>query len=307
MRSLLAMLRTLVLPFGTVTGTRIILDGVNGRIDIYNAANQLISRIDGSGYHLYDGADEISLIDSAGIIVKNTTGAYVQLVLDPDRALVDMFPPPQVGHTYLSGAVVAESYPGGPTALALISTSVDGGAAGFVRLYGASGPAPDQTTQLACFVDHIRHNGNAIGGALVQYSVDPADSAGVTAEAIVLTLGSYTYKKGHGYRLVIGPAVSSGTALTEARFRVRKTNLAGQVLYDSAGIACRAAGTAYEARLGGEFQVDPGADVTASLVLTLSNLGAGNTVTHRAFTTNRYFYVQDAGDSEQYAFGPTLS
>lgn len=39
MRSLIAALRTLVLPFGTTTGTRIVLDGVNGDITIFDFNN----------------------------------------------------------------------------------------------------------------------------------------------------------------------------------------------------------------------------------------------------------------------------
>jgi hypothetical protein len=40
MRSFIAALRTLVLPFGATTGRRIVLDGINGVITIYDAGNQ---------------------------------------------------------------------------------------------------------------------------------------------------------------------------------------------------------------------------------------------------------------------------
>lgn len=45
MKSFIAALRTLVLPWGRTTGTRIVLDGVNGRILIYDASNTLIAEI----------------------------------------------------------------------------------------------------------------------------------------------------------------------------------------------------------------------------------------------------------------------
>lgn len=48
MRSILASLRTLVLPFGATSGRRLILDGVNGAIEAYDAANRLRIKIGGS-------------------------------------------------------------------------------------------------------------------------------------------------------------------------------------------------------------------------------------------------------------------
>jgi hypothetical protein len=64
MRSLFAVLRSLVLPAGATTGTRIVLDGVNGRIEVYDASDDLIIRIDGTdGVVLFDasGADRLQL------------------------------------------------------------------------------------------------------------------------------------------------------------------------------------------------------------------------------------------------------
>jgi hypothetical protein len=45
MRSIIAALRSLVLPFGATTGRRIVLDGVAGTISIYDAANVLRIRL----------------------------------------------------------------------------------------------------------------------------------------------------------------------------------------------------------------------------------------------------------------------
>jgi hypothetical protein len=49
MRSIIAALRSLVLPFGATTGRRIVLDGVAGTISIYDAANVLRIRLGFSG------------------------------------------------------------------------------------------------------------------------------------------------------------------------------------------------------------------------------------------------------------------
>lgn len=42
MKSFIASLRNLVLPFGVTTGTRIVLDGVNGKISMYDAGNNAV-------------------------------------------------------------------------------------------------------------------------------------------------------------------------------------------------------------------------------------------------------------------------
>jgi hypothetical protein len=80
-KSFIAALRSLVLPFGATSGPRIVLDGVNGRIQIFNAANTLIEQLDAAGFVVM-GAQETLKIDSAGnlFIRENPdNGAYLQL------------------------------------------------------------------------------------------------------------------------------------------------------------------------------------------------------------------------------------
>jgi hypothetical protein len=48
MRDFFAAFRELVLPFGATTGARLILDGVNGRIEVYDANNDLVMYVDGT-------------------------------------------------------------------------------------------------------------------------------------------------------------------------------------------------------------------------------------------------------------------
>lgn len=49
MRSILAALRSLVLPTGVTSGTRIVLDGVNGSIVVYDSTNTPVLALGGSG------------------------------------------------------------------------------------------------------------------------------------------------------------------------------------------------------------------------------------------------------------------
>jgi hypothetical protein len=76
-RSILANLRTLVLPAGVTTGRRILLDGVNGIIAFYDAANALRIQMGGLG----GAADNIEFFtgdvseEASGVIGTGITGA----------------------------------------------------------------------------------------------------------------------------------------------------------------------------------------------------------------------------------------
>lgn len=106
MRSFLAALRTLTLPWGVTSSTRIVLDGVNGLIELFNAMNIETGQIDTDGIHLYDDAgNEVVTIarlvgdDRPLVRVQDAQGeAYISMSLDSpggtDEPILDM-----VGYT----------------------------------------------------------------------------------------------------------------------------------------------------------------------------------------------------------------
>lgn len=63
MKSFIAGLRTLTLPFGTKTGKRIVLDGINGVIQIYDAAGVLKLQLSPDNQ---DGESAFDVFDNAG-------------------------------------------------------------------------------------------------------------------------------------------------------------------------------------------------------------------------------------------------
>ncbi len=131
MRSFLASLRTLVLPFGTTTGTRIVLDGVNGEIDVYDAADTLVVRIDENGLFVDLGTGEALILPGLGegIRVSDGSGGKVQLTTDPAYgALVELLPDDVPGVPFDLGLIYATSDPGfndAPT-LGLIAPAITG-------------------------------------------------------------------------------------------------------------------------------------------------------------------------------------
>jgi hypothetical protein len=79
MRSFLAALRTLVLPYGHPSGQRIVLDGVNGLIQVYNAANQLVAQIDTTGaFSVFDpaGGSDIVMRSAAPPVILFLPGTF---------------------------------------------------------------------------------------------------------------------------------------------------------------------------------------------------------------------------------------
>lgn len=72
MKSFLAALRNLVLPYGATSGERIVLDSTDGEIDIYNAANVRVVRISPDGIQLYDSVT--GALSAAGSLSAGSEG-----------------------------------------------------------------------------------------------------------------------------------------------------------------------------------------------------------------------------------------
>lgn len=137
MRSFLAALRSLVLPYGTTSGTRLVLDGVNGRIVIYNAANQAILTMDSA---------------TGAITAVNPTDGSQVIINSGDAAEISFVPKPVVGQTFEDGFVYTDEQADGSGVaayLALQSPTVAGGEPALLFL---SGPGP---VTMASFIQFI--------------------------------------------------------------------------------------------------------------------------------------------------------
>lgn len=79
MKSLIASLRSLTLPFGATSGPRIVLNGVLGRIEIYSDAGNLLMTLDDDGLIVYDAdGDERQRLgdvtDFSSIVLRDEDG-----------------------------------------------------------------------------------------------------------------------------------------------------------------------------------------------------------------------------------------
>jgi hypothetical protein len=127
MRSLIAALRTLVLPAGTTSGRRIVLDGVEGEIEVYDTNNILRVNIgEDSAVKVYDVSGDLRISLEAGtlkvfddnevqigsISASNgfrsddaTTDAFVQMHSQPSSAFLMMGPPEPAGESFVFGII----------------------------------------------------------------------------------------------------------------------------------------------------------------------------------------------------------
>lgn len=126
MKSLVAALRSLVLPWGRTSGRRIVLDGESGVIDLYGDNSALVVVIDSDGYRLY-----------------NPTGDLVaQITLDAGQLLGGFytrnFVAPANTYAFLSGGQVTS----GPVTQSLAALH---GYLQYVIAPGASQPYAAQT------------------------------------------------------------------------------------------------------------------------------------------------------------------
>ena len=85
MKSFIAALRSLVLPFGTTASTRIVLDGVNGRILLYDAADDLVAALSpAAGTVGGEAYVKGATFKRDAIVSLESTIPGVSIVLDPN-------------------------------------------------------------------------------------------------------------------------------------------------------------------------------------------------------------------------------
>lgn len=125
--TLLSFLRSLVLPYGATTGTRIVLDGVNGVIQVYDTTNTLIAQIDGNGITSLN-----SFGDSTMLTGSKTTWANV----------------PPGGSTIDPGYIQSVGGPGIPQLFIVAPDYNSSGVGTYIIMSGSDGNVPSTDSQM---------------------------------------------------------------------------------------------------------------------------------------------------------------
>ncbi|MGE5827529.1 MAG: hypothetical protein ACM30G_04090 [Micromonosporaceae bacterium] len=143
--------------------------------------------------------------------------------------------------------------------------------------------------------------GQSQGRGFVCQGVTNANSAAAGAETVVMTTTAGTFRDGRVFRAVINSGYF-GSVANNAILRVRKTNIAGTVLFLLRTPPIPLVAATCQFLFEAMFMNNSGAGITDSLAVTLQ--ASAGTVTQAASATGqRYIHVFDHGSTAQYGTG----
>lgn len=287
MKSVIAALRSLVLPFGASSGPRIVLDGVNGRISVFTSMGST---------RIVLGATTPPELLSFGVsvaelfyVTDSVTGLEVGYFFIGLSNVLDT----GANNLVLLNGQVLYPIPGDPTSPThndvktnYQMTMNDGSGGRGAGTYFKDFPVIFQTSVpdlLMGFQTTIIRDNHDLGGGWVAGATITSDNPTVTAAGDVVQLtcldesgNTPTWRAGRAYeaRLTCGlktDAATNGAVI----MRLRKTNAAGQLI-GGTRITVPLAGFEYSCSYDFHFQVGA-ADISAPMTICLQGL-AGRTL-----------------------------
>lgn len=157
MKSFIAALRSLVLPFGATSGQRIVLDGVNGRIAVYNAAGTQIGILDGTTGFKFTGTQESFQVDIFGntwIREVPDNGAFLNLTAQAGYGGVIFLQPENSAipaTTFNAGQIYSDAIEAGLNSqpkVQMISPFVNGKATAQIVLFGQTNTSATDNSRM---------------------------------------------------------------------------------------------------------------------------------------------------------------
>lgn len=333
MRSIIASLRTLVLPWGAKSGPRTVLDGTTGRIEVYDSAGV-----------------RIALIDSTGIWAQASDGSYVRMYAAAGApAALDAMPAPA---TYAPATIRTGTDPVSGQSSTMLrgpqGTITDTPAILYMTQYGRATVDADAFHVVANSATSVRmaggqfrvrhdipddsgdrfrvdiltdpfggppiceiyrntvvHGSVSSDGPMLQAGtrsdISTVNSAPVTTvEAVIQTVTNYVFKAGVAYRVTMFQPMLSDVAGRLAAFRLRKTNLAGADWGEY--FRWEAKGNETMHASGERFLIrSASTDLTATVVLC-AFADAGNvTMRGNIVGSPRYLLIEPCGLAAEYA------
>lgn len=266
MRSILAGLRTLVLPWGAGPGTSRIVAGPDlppELVTFYGATlvGATIRWINASGDYHYKAVLSGATLYAEGIV----TGVFVYEIGSHDTANFG-FPVWTWGRknkvSFIVSALFASTWQWGD---------------GVAVFYGG--------------ISQPRGRKDFVSSTVA--------TAAIAGETVVLTGNSIIWTDGRAYSVEAHQVSTSGGGATLALFNFRRTNLAGAIkLGESVTIS---GGGLTTCQFRGIIVNTSGADITDRVVLTLASFPAGTVTGNGAATTVRWLEIRDIGAATDYA------
>lgn len=316
MKSFIAALRSLVLPFGATSGPRIILDGVNGQISVNTAGPTRIVLGANTPPELVSFGMSLAILF---YVTDSVTGLEVGYFFIGLSNVLDV----GANNLVLLNGQVLYPIPGNPgsATAANVKTNYqmnmkDPLATNPSGTYFKDFPIVVQTTVPSIamgFQTLIRRDNHDLGGGWVAGNAITTDNTALTVAGEVVQLTctdenflTPTFRAGRAYVARLSCETQTDAPGSAPLLRLRKTNTAGLLLGGSrAGPPI--GGFAFGFRYDFRFQVGSGADVTALLVVTLQGL-AGHTLQMRATDDISTIDIYEVGPATgSRSVWPTLS
>jgi hypothetical protein len=314
MRDDLANIVVLVLPAGATTGSRIVLDGIEGEIEVYDSNNVLVG-----------------LISSTAIIkALHSSGSFAALVPSGNASALQLRPPSIVGHSFSSfGQVYSDTVGTDNHPFTNInSPRIDGNDGTQITLFGEDDDGNDRRIFTQADLLEVDNDlkvdsdaeilGDLTVGDDIQYSgrshdrgfLGEVDSIGSstsfigTTETTCLAV-THTFKAGRCYRLNFhGYVEGEGAGATSTiSVRARQTSVGGTNL----GLLWRLAGQGVTILTAGGYQhirrAAAAGDLTDDILITLT--GGSNTVGNRFrmfgdSTSKSWTFFEDIGTAGEH-------
>jgi hypothetical protein len=297
----MAALRSLVLPFGASTGRRIVLDGVNGVEQIYDASDILVAQLDDTGLQVFAAV---------------APGAYIKLT--PAGMFggteIDLQPANVVGVTYEPGLLTAED---DGTAekrpqLLLEGPNISGKNFPDMIMLGQGVTDNDYSTKF----DATRFElFNTTGSVATDFVIDGVSQGRgfrfTTALTTTQTTGvqamslsaatNFVWRKGRCYKVSLRGRYS--TSVTNDLFipkLLRGTTTAASVVLDFGGIPGLAGGAAIPVDISAYIKNATGADITQTVQMSIQCSNAANTCSWNGGTVPRSMTIEDVGAAADY-------
>lgn len=289
MRSFIASLRNLVLPFGATTGNRIILDSDNGKIQLY--INDFLSA---------EMAPTTTGASAGGFISYGATFPFnTRAMLTSGSVVFDWIGADATQPAAVSAAASASTY----TSLELSAGRRTAAEANpRIELISFTGQR-DGVVSMGSDGDQVdvQNGGRSLGRGLVAQATVTHNSAGFTFTTPVITVPAVTFRAGRAYRLNVASLVNSSSGGTTVQTYLTMGST-GRILVDTmAGTTVPGAGDNSPVQISRLIRNTGTDDVTDDVVMSFNRWAGAGTILLAADVTNpATVWIEDIGAAADY-------
>lgn len=288
---------SLTLPTGATTGERIVLDGVNGTISVYNAQDQLAAQILPDGSITSYGTDDQSGLPALAIMEN---GSFDRTMTGVPFTLTPAFM--AIGYNGFGTSVITWYHAAAPQGVD--APSIDMTSESAVGAGDSDMEIAGQRIRILC-TSWSMNNGPLLGMGIYG-KASRTTNATFDSEAVLLTTNSMTWVAGRAYRVSIWGLLNAPAA-NYALLRLRKGTLAtGTIWKDQMRVnSLTVSGTNVAVNLAPVLVNNTGSDITSAVSLTGTEGSTAQTWNFTASAGNvASLTVEDIGSASDWPGQP---